>query len=85
MRINYFKRIQAPPIIVLSKRAFGFDLRESQLPGYSPRAYERVKRAMASVAGRQIAECSYSGIATRPLGRPSTATDRSARQVNEIR
>ena len=46
VRINYFKRIQAPPIIVLSKRAFGFDLRESQLPGYSPRAYERVKRAL---------------------------------------
>ena len=32
VRINCFKRIQAPPIIVLSKRAFGFDLRESQLP-----------------------------------------------------
>jgi NAD+ synthase (glutamine-hydrolysing) len=39
LRVNYFKRIQAPPIIVLSKRAFGFDLRESQLPGYEPRAY----------------------------------------------
>ena len=46
VRINCFKRIQAPPIIVLSKRAFGFDLRESQLPAYTPRAYERAKRAM---------------------------------------
>ena len=47
VRINYFKRIQAPPIIVLSKRAFGFDLRESQLPEYRPRIYERLKeRAM---------------------------------------
>ena len=27
LRVNYFKRIQAPPIIVVSKRAFGFDLR----------------------------------------------------------
>lgn len=26
---SYFKRIQAPPIIVVSRRAFGFDLRES--------------------------------------------------------
>ncbi|MBT4498496.1 MAG: NAD(+) synthase [Gemmatimonadetes bacterium] len=43
MRINYFKRIQAPPIIVLSKRAFGFDLRESQLPEYRPRIYEQLK------------------------------------------
>ena len=46
VRVNYFKRIQAPPIIVLSKRAFGFDLRESQLPAYSPRAYERAKQAL---------------------------------------
>ena len=43
VRINCFKRIQAPPIIVLSKRAFGFDLRESQLPAYTPRAYEKAK------------------------------------------
>ena len=44
--MNCFKRIQAPPIVVLSKRAFGFDLRESQLPAYSPRAWERAKRAL---------------------------------------
>ena len=46
VRINYFKRIQAPPIIVLSKRAFGFDLRESQLPEYQPRIYEKLKAAV---------------------------------------
>ena len=46
VRVNCFKRIQAPPIIVLSKRAFGFDLRESQLPAYSPRAWERLKQAL---------------------------------------
>lgn len=43
VRINYFKRVQAPPIVVLSKRAFGFDLRESQLPAYQPRKYERLR------------------------------------------
>jgi len=47
VRVNCFKRIQAPPIIVLSKRAFGFDLRESQLPAYSPRAWERAKAALS--------------------------------------
>ena len=46
VRVNCFKRIQAPPIVVLSKRAFGFDLRESQLPAYSPRAWERAKRTL---------------------------------------
>ncbi len=44
VRVNCFKRIQAPPIIVLSKRAFGFDLRESQLPEYRPRRYAAVRR-----------------------------------------
>jgi NAD+ synthase (glutamine-hydrolysing) len=43
LRINYFKRIQAPPIIVLSKRAFGFDLRETQCPSYVPRRYDELK------------------------------------------
>ena len=35
LRISYYKRIQSPPLIVLSKRAFGFDLRESQAPAGS--------------------------------------------------
>lgn len=43
VRINTFKRVQAPPIIVLSKRAFGFDLRESQLPSYQTRRYGELK------------------------------------------
>ena len=43
LRSSYFKRVQAPPVIVLSKRAFGFDLRESQLPEYSPRPYSSLK------------------------------------------
>ncbi len=40
LRISFFKRIQAPPLIVLSKRAFGFDLRETQWPGARPAMYE---------------------------------------------
>ena len=43
LRSNYFKRIQAPPILILSKRAFGFDLRESQLPAYLPREYPALR------------------------------------------
>ena len=43
LRVSYFKRIQAPPIIIVSKRAFGFDLRESQLPEYSPKAYAALR------------------------------------------
>ena len=39
LRVNYYKRIQAPPLIVLSKRAFGFDLRESQVPASPPQRW----------------------------------------------
>ena len=52
VRVNCFKRIQAPPIVVLSKRAFGFDLRESQLPAYTPRAYRKAKEAL--LGGGQV-------------------------------
>ncbi len=49
VRINFFKRIQAPPIIVLSKRAFGFDLRESQRPEYTPRRFANEKNRVLSL------------------------------------
>ncbi|HEX3007208.1 MAG TPA: NAD(+) synthase, partial [Bacteroidales bacterium] len=42
-KISYFKRIQAPPIIAVSKRAFGFDLRESQNGYYFTRGYLQLK------------------------------------------
>ncbi len=34
IKANVFKRIQGPPIIVTSKTAFGYDLRESILPSF---------------------------------------------------
>ncbi|MFC1526759.1 NAD(+) synthase [Candidatus Latescibacterota bacterium] len=43
VRTSFFKRIQAPPLIVLSKRAFGFDLRETQWPEYEPRGWEELR------------------------------------------
>ena len=47
LRVNYFKRIQAPPIIVVSRRAFGFDLREYQAPEYRPRRYDALRSEVA--------------------------------------
>ena len=49
LRVSYFKRIQAPPLIVVSKRAFGFDLRESQGPEYRPRRYAALRAEAARV------------------------------------
>jgi NAD+ synthase (glutamine-hydrolysing) len=38
-----FKRIQAPPIIIMSKGSFGYDIRESQLGVYYTRKYREIK------------------------------------------
>lgn len=43
-KMSFFKRIQAPPIITVSKRAFGFDLRESQNNIHFTRGYYRLKK-----------------------------------------
>lgn len=40
---NVFKRIQAPPIIITSKSAYGFDIRESILPFETTREYNKLK------------------------------------------
>ena len=49
LRASVFKRVQAPPLIVLSKRAFGFDLRESQLPAYPLRAGAALRRRVLAM------------------------------------
>jgi len=40
---NVFKRVQSPPIVLLSKTAFGYDLRESMFPWESSLEYDRLK------------------------------------------
>jgi len=44
MRTSIFKRIQAPPVILLSKTAFGYDLRESQFPWNPSPRFNQLKR-----------------------------------------
>lgn len=40
------KRIQAPPVLAVSRRAFGFDHREAQLPPRYSKRYEELKEAL---------------------------------------
>ena len=40
---NVFKRVQSPPIIITSKSAYGFDIRESVLPSETTREYDQLK------------------------------------------
>ena len=51
LRVSYFKRIQSPPLIVLSKRAFGFDLRETQVPPYRPRRWRELAKRVRGLEG----------------------------------
>ena len=41
------KRIQAPPILAVSRRAYGFDHREAQNGAYYTRAYRKMKEQLA--------------------------------------
>ncbi len=41
-----YKRIQSPPIIILSKSSYGFDIRESQLPVYYTDNYNELKKKL---------------------------------------
>jgi hypothetical protein len=35
LRRSVYKRLQGPPIVVISERAFGFDLRETIINGWA--------------------------------------------------
>lgn len=41
-----YKRIQSPPIIILSKSCYGYDIRESQLPVYYTDSYNELKKRL---------------------------------------
>lgn len=50
---SYFKRVQAPPIIAVSKRAFGFDLREAQNGAHFTRRFQALKERILSESGKK--------------------------------
>ena len=49
---NVFKRYQAPPVIKVSTRAFGFDYHESQVQPCFTRRYDDIKRQLLARGGR---------------------------------
>ncbi|MBI1968444.1 NAD(+) synthase, partial [Candidatus Woesearchaeota archaeon] len=52
---NVFKRVQAPPIIITSKSAYGYDIRESLLPWQPTQAYERLKEEVLALSAYKLA------------------------------
>lgn len=49
IRKSVFKRIQSPPIILTSPSAYGFDIRESQLPNWHSGNYQRLKQQVLAL------------------------------------
>ena len=45
------KRIQSPPVLAVSRRAFGFDHRESQTPPYYSKKYYELKKELLKAGG----------------------------------
>jgi NAD+ synthase (glutamine-hydrolysing) len=49
IRKSVFKRIQSPPIILTSPSAYGFDIRESQLPKWQSENYLALKKQVLAL------------------------------------
>ena len=49
MNINYFKRVQSPPIATISKSSFWFDFREAQNWLYYTRKYRKLKQEILNI------------------------------------
>ena len=47
-RICVAKRIQAPPLLAVSRRPYGYDLRESQIAPYYTDTYIHLKNSLLS-------------------------------------
>jgi NAD+ synthase (glutamine-hydrolysing) len=47
-KLSFFKRIQAPPILTVSRRAFGYDLEEAQNGVYFSRRYRELSKILLS-------------------------------------
>ena len=46
---SYFKRVQMPPNIIVSKGAFGYDYREAQMPYERTRKYNQLVEKIRSI------------------------------------
>ena len=59
---NVFKRVQAPPIIITSKSAYGYDIRESILPYSTTEKYEELKKHILENVKRYVSKSGNGGI-----------------------
>jgi nicotinate (nicotinamide) nucleotide adenylyltransferase len=84
MMTSYFKRHPAPPVPILSRRAFGFDLRESQLTTFFTSRYYDLKSLALSknIAQPQIAV--YGGSFNPPCLHHQTIAEKLAAEFDKV-
>jgi NAD+ synthase (glutamine-hydrolysing) len=84
MMTSYFKRHPAPPVPILSRRAFGFDLRESQLtPFFTTRYYDLKSLALSqNITQQRIAV--YGGSFNPTCLHHQTIADKLAAEFDKV-
>ncbi len=66
---SYFKRIQSAPVALVSKRAFGLDLRESVLSAHFTQRYQELKRILLAQYQRSKKRIAVFGGSFNPTGK----------------
>lgn len=84
MMTSYFKRHPAPPVPILSRRAFGFDLRESQLtPFFTSRYYDLKSLALSQNIDRMRIAV-YGGSFNPPCLHHQVIADKLAQEFDKV-
>ncbi len=81
---NYFKRVQAPPIPVVSKRAFGTDLREAVLPAHLTQRYHDLKSRLLARGDRVKRVAIFGGSFNPPARHHRQIAERLSQQFDLV-
>lgn len=79
-----FKRIQSAPIPIVSKRAFGTDLREAILPAYLTQRYHDLKKMILARQGAKKKIAIYGGSFNPPGKHHRQIVERLAREFDKV-
>jgi len=81
---SYFKRVQCPPVPILSKRAFGYDLRESLLSPFFTSRYYDLKRVILSWDNPTTKIAIYGGSFNPPSKHHEQIIDKLSREFDKV-
>ena len=81
---SYFKRVQAPPIPIVSKRAFGADLREAFVSAHLTQRYHDLKQALLAKGSQTKRVVVYGGSFNPPGLHHSQIAERLAKSFDLV-